>query len=173
MTSDAAVHQRVISNWHPFKVTQQSKRVTLTSRPAVVKTEELKREWGRMINIYMLSCLFLPAALLPNSISRFGLLHISVSSLPVLPFSTSVIFAFSPSAPICFLFLLSLPPPSLFCSQPIVTFFPPSRGLRPTVAVWFELFQEFSLQQGGIVMVLAECGSGSQCRGQKHIFYIS
>ena len=84
----------------------------------------------------------------------FAVFHISISSLRVFTFLSLYYICF-PSftlnlLPLC---TIATAPPFLFCS---LTFLP-SRGLRPAVAVWFELFQVFSQQQGEMVMVLAGC----------------
>lgn len=92
-----AVMPHVISNWHPFKVMLRSKDVIyltnsccrcsfiLTSLPAAVKMEELKKEWEHMINILCFHVCF-HSFTLQLCFGLFGLLHISVSSLPVFTF---------------------------------------------------------------------------------------
>lgn len=70
-----------------------------------------------------------------------------------LPLWASITFAFPHSASICFPFFTTATPPT---ASALWHFFP-SGGLRPAVAVWFELFQVFLQQQREIVMVLAGC----------------
>ena len=65
-----------------------------------------------------------------------------------LPLWASITFAFG------FLFFTIATPPT---ASALWHFFFPSGGLRPAVAVWFELFQVFLQQQREIVMVLAGC----------------
>lgn len=141
-----AVMPHVISNWHPFSdVKEQGCHVfdklmlQLFLHSNISSccckdggAEERVRAHDKYI---VLSCLF---SQLHNSflVSFISLFHHCQS----LPFSAFIMFAFSHSASICFLFVLSLLLPPLFYS---LTFFP-SWGLRPAVAVWFELFQVFS-----------------------------
>lgn len=118
-----------------------------------VKIEEMEREWGHMINILCFYVCFHSLSLHPCF--PFGLLHISISSLSVFTFLSLYYICFL-SFSLCLLPLciIATPPCPILLSD---IFFFPSRGLRPAVAVWFELFQVFSQQQVEIVMVLAGC----------------
>lgn len=143
------------SNWHSFKVLLPSADVmcltnsccrcsffhSLSSRCCQGRgAEERQRPHDKYI---VLSCLFFAASL---SNSFFGLLHISILSLPVFYLSQPLLLLpsliqpqFASTLYRCY---LSLP---LFCS---LTSFCKLRSERPAVAVWFELFQMFSLQRG-------------------------
>lgn len=152
----------VIHNWHSFKVTWQDKDVMcltnsccLTALPAVVYREGLNREWRLMINTLHSAFTSVFTASLSNSSSLFGFFHVSISSLPVFIFLSPFYICFLSSSPYLLVLCTITTASLLFSSQPILTFLP-NTGLRPAVAVWFQLFQVFSQQQGENVMVLAE-----------------
>lgn len=126
----------------------------LSSLLAVSEREELRWALGQMINTLCSNVWFHCLTVFVFFFS-FGFNHISISSLPVYLF-ISVIFTFPCSAFIFFLSVLSLLPPLPFALSLILTFlfcfFLPGSGLRPAVAVCFEVFQVFSQQQEEIVM---------------------
>lgn len=122
-----------------------------TSLPA--ETEELNmRQQGQLIKILRFHVCFLKV-----HFSTFFLFLVSFTSLfhhcLSLPLWAIITFAFLHSASICYLFFTIATPPT---ASALWHFFP-SGGLRPAVAVWFELFQVFLQQQREIVMVLAGC----------------
>lgn len=157
LMADASL-PHAISNWHSFKVMLPSADVmcltnshcrcsffrSLSSHCCQGRgAEERVRPHDKYI---VLSCLFSAASL---SNSFFGLLHIAILSLPVFYLSQPVLLLPSLIQPqfasTLYYYYLSLP---LFCS---LTSFCKLRSERPAVAVWFELFQMFSLQHGYIV----------------------
>lgn len=162
MTGDAVV-PHVISNWQAFKVTLWSKAVMYSTNScrldfslfhsnissAVVKTRSW-REWGHIINILCFHVCF-HSFTLKLCFSFWSPSHL---------FLIAASYLSQPRLHLLFHVKTQSASSLYYHHYPLVLLlwhYFPSRGLRPAVAVWFELFQVFLQQQGEIVMVLAGC----------------